>query len=39
MGLQRPGDRDAQQCGIPLRGRSATTFEEIPDASWSQWKP
>jgi hypothetical protein len=35
-GLQRPGDRDAQQCRIPLRGRSATTFEEIANASWSQ---
>jgi Transposase len=36
--LQRSGDRDARQCGIPLRGRSATTFQETAAASWAQSK-
>jgi hypothetical protein len=36
--LQRSGDRDARQCGISLRERSATTFQEAAAASWAQSK-
>ena len=36
--LQRFGDRDARQCAIPLRGRTAATFQETTASSWAQPK-
>jgi hypothetical protein len=36
VGLQRPGDRDARQWGISLRGCPATTLGESGGATWSE---